>query len=392
MKKKIVLHPGIYAIEENQALYRRMASKGWSLTKRGSLLSYFDREEPEERYYRMILTKPTSWKEPEADPPSHQESGWELVSESGGTWVYSTTGESNARSDQGPRQELKALKSARSKQIWNVLGLAFSLVLESALTGLLPFPTRGSGLQWWADAQRFLVQSTAFSLLILVFFGFFILQSIYGYFRLTRQIRRMKSEDPLGLEEEEKGRISLGRMLFVFAMVVFAGLSLYQLAVGEEYDMPAHKEEGYMILEDLGHKKRKAFDPNEPFYNDDEFGMVWKNQSLLAKWMETTEYSDDAWLFQTKFDLHEMVDPDRFAQVLMRTAVFDPDPADWRPHDVSGVDHAYSGKTGLEFLLVKGQRVLFVKYSGRGDSMDRPASQKEFLEQVASIDFDDNEK
>lgn len=390
MNKKIVLHPGIYAIEENQALYTRMAARGWILTKRGSLFSYFTREEPQEIYYRMILTKPTSWKEPDVEPSDFKEEGWELVSNSGGAWVYACPQESTARSPLGPTQTLKALKAARNKQLGNILGSLISLLLQPAVGSLLPFANRGDALRWIADAQRFLVQYTAFALLIFGFISYLILQSIYGAIRLTREISKLNQDEEPSIVDEDKGRISVGRMAFVLYFIVFAGLSLVQLTGAKEYEMPAFKEEGYVILEDLGHEKRLAFDPEDPENSErtaEEFGMIREEASLLAQWTDTTEYSDDAFLFQTKATLHPWVDPADFAQFLMNTAVFNQVPEDWNRHRISGVDGAFSGKSGIEYVLVKDRTVLFVRYSGPNSTLSGVEEQKTFLEQVARLAF-----
>lgn len=385
MKKRFLLHKGYYAIEENQNFYRTMADHGWMLEKRGVLFSHFRSGEPRNRTYRLILPKPGSWKEPEAEVPNHEGEGWRLVSETGGVLVYETDKTIERGSVGGPIQEEAALKAARKKYLWNIFGLFLTLLLEPyLLSAILPFTSSTVG-RISLDIQRFFIQFTAFFLIVATLVIFSLLHAAYGALRLSREIARLREQDENVFDDEKRGHPSYARMAFVVIMVFFSGLSLVQLSTGVEYEMPSYKENDYLLLEELGHAPRKPFDPSN--VETDEFGFVEKQKALLSEWVQTTEYSDQAFLMQTRFNVHQMVDPLYFGKVLMQTAVFEGSMDGWTSYTIENVDAAYAGEKGLEFLMVKDHAVLFLRYSGSGTILKDEEQTRKWLEKVAGLVF-----
>ena len=81
--RRYLIHPGDYAIGENEKCYGDMAAKGWKLRRRGAFLSSFERCEPQQLRYRIELASPALFDDdltlPEEQRALYEESGWQFV-------------------------------------------------------------------------------------------------------------------------------------------------------------------------------------------------------------------------------------------------------------------------------------------------------------------------
>lgn len=91
--RRYLIHPGDYAIGENEKCYGDMAAKGWKLRRRGAFLSSFERCEPQQLRYRIELASPALFDDdltlPEEQRALYEESGWQFVTRCGLVNVFS---------------------------------------------------------------------------------------------------------------------------------------------------------------------------------------------------------------------------------------------------------------------------------------------------------------
>lgn len=133
MSYRYALHPQELAVNESERFYTNMAAKGWHLVKRGVFLSRFQRAEPREMQYRIVVVMPAA---SEGLPFSaeqmavYENSGWEFITEQGFIYVFRAPQNSGASElCLTPDQQKETIKKLKKRYINSLLQIPLSLFL-----------------------------------------------------------------------------------------------------------------------------------------------------------------------------------------------------------------------------------------------------------------------
>ncbi|MBF7097272.1 DUF2812 domain-containing protein [Alkalibacter mobilis] len=375
MKKRYVLHRGDYGIRENEALYHQMAKKGWLLDKRGKHISRFRKDEPQERFYRIVLRKPTRWNEKLKPVETFENEGWELVEGKASTdrlQIYSTDDEAIAQKMVGPELTIKSVRALRKSYLIEIFFVFSMFLLQVWLLSLIGKGDNGTGFSFIPEMLLFFVEHTAFGLL----FGFLTLwvmiRYLYILIYLTRFIFKLKDK-PNTMPYPPRYRISFGSVIYMLTIMTILFIGAVEIVGTVEYEMPEQRESGYLILKDFSHEGER-----ESLY------YVRRWRTLLANITETQESIDGAWLNQKVYELQSKDFALQFSEILMKTATFDRSVSSFESYSVEGTDRAYAGKMGLEYILVKDSTVIKFIYAGKGGNVPNNDEAKSILEIAAA--------
>lgn len=122
MVYRYALHPQELAVNESEHFYAKMAAKGWHHVKRGVFLSRFQRAEPREMQYRIVVVMPAT---SEGLPFSaeqmavYENSGWEFITGQGFIYMFRTPHNSGASElCLAPDQQEETIKNRTSRVVF----------------------------------------------------------------------------------------------------------------------------------------------------------------------------------------------------------------------------------------------------------------------------------
>lgn len=88
-RKQYRMQPPVYEIEASEKLYRKMASGGWRLVKRGMFFSRFEPDRPREKVFRLEV-RPKSAEQADRQMELYVSMGWTLEEQNGTVRVFSS--------------------------------------------------------------------------------------------------------------------------------------------------------------------------------------------------------------------------------------------------------------------------------------------------------------
>ena len=377
MNRKYVMHPGDYAIGENEKLYADLAGAGWFLVKRGAYLSRFQKGTPEARLYRIELSSPDLLDEDTALPDEqvslYEECGWRFVTRSGLIHVFTAPARSGAPefySD--PRQQAATLKALRRSYILGwipaVLVFLFQFLIAASLSG----STQNALGRLAVELKLGCIRQTALFGLCAAAVLLSLCHLIYGAARTTLLYRRLKKGRALDHAPTKKRRAyrAVTAVLWT-ACALFALLFALQWAGYEKYDMPPAADGPYLTLGDLGVEGARG-----SVYYPDKASSVETSRSLLARQWDTYEGIGRAWIYQDVFRFSNERLAREAAPLLMRSATFARTASDFQAVRVPGLDLAYHG--GMEYVAVRGNTVWYITLLLPGEETGAQRAQSVF--------------
>lgn len=368
MKKRYKIHPGEYAIGENEKLYEDMAVKGWKLVKRGAYLSKFEKAEPEKLRYRIELSSPPILEEnqelPEEQLTLYEECGWQLVTRSGLMHVFMAPEGSEAPefySD--PRQQAATLKGLK-RSYWlcwvpSILVLGLSFIMAVSVAGDPESALR----KGFFSLQLEWIRQTALCIFsfILILWGLY--ASVYGAVSTMRLYHKLKKGIPLDHSPQNKRLFhKIMNGLFLCCCLLSAVMSILQWTGTSEYEMPEVADGPYLLLRDLGIEGSRS-----QLSGKDQSSTVQKSRSLLSTMWFTYECVEDGdqkyWMYQDIYEMKTQEEAQNLTYLLMENAVFAKGASGFTKVYLDGLDLAYESE--LEFVAVKDTRVYFITYLGK---------------------------
>lgn len=292
MKVKYRIHPGEYAIGENEKFYADQAAKGWFLEKRGGRLSKFRKGDPAQLKYRielsassLFLAEADEIAMPEAQVALYEDCGWTLVTHRGLVHVFSAPEESDAPEFYSePEQQAQTLKALRRsyRVSWLIVVAAMAFIAMMTLSMHSGEDIAG---ELWAEFVMKLIQTTALAPFYFFWLGWGIYQLIYGGVRTRLLYCRLKRGEPLDHSPKTKHwghRLATG--FFAAGMALSVLLTLVQLAGTKTREMPFVSDGPYLVLADLGVEGERT----AGFHDDGS--TVETSRSLIASMWNTGEY------------------------------------------------------------------------------------------------------
>ena len=364
---KYWIHPGDYAIGENEAFYAAQAAKGWHLEKRGAYLSRFRKGEPRDMVYRIEYSTPAFLEEqelPAAQVELYEGCGWELAAHHGLMHVFRAPSDRRAPEFYStPEQQAAALKGLRRSYWTGWLALLLAIGVWLLLAAFVP-GRGGTGAGGWRMELRLdLVRATA----LVLCYGCFLLKGLYQMAYATvrtvlvcRSLRRGEPLDHTPRNKRWGHRIVSGLLLGL--CILFVLLTLVQLLGTRQRDLPAVADGPYLLCSDLGIDGTRT---DAPFFGDP--CEVEVTRSLLANQWNTREFiaAGDAWaaLYQDVYEFRTPTQARAFAPVLIATSALFP-ASSFTAVEVEGLDAAY--RAGNEYIAVKGTRAYSITMIAAG--------------------------
>ncbi len=360
MNRTYAIHYGDYAVGENEALYARMARRGWQLKKRGAYLSRFSRAEPAAMCYRIELAAP-GWLEdvelPDEQIAIYEDCGWRFICRRGLVNVFSAPEGSGAPefySD--PRQQAATLKALRRQCRNGWLALLLILAVHFLLAAMFAGGTDAvlrdfvSGF-WIAWVEATAVMAGWLALLAVTLYSE--LHSTVCTYRLYRRLRRGQP-----IDHAPKGRMQVHRTVtgvLLASFLVAAALAAWQWARLEEYALPQTADGPYLLLEDLGLNGERDVP-----YVLDRSSTVKVSQSLAARCYDVYECLEapdgtNYWMFQDVYVLESETLAQRLTTALMDNATFADSRAEFEPVYAPDMDAVWN--CGMEYIARRGNYV-----------------------------------
>ncbi len=369
MKSKWKLHPGSYALGENEKFYGDMEAKGWRLVKRGARWSKFQRTEPSRARYRaeVVALEEAGGDLSEGRLAVYEDCGWEHVAGRGVLHFFrAPEGTDAPEFYQDPRQQAETLKGLRRR-------LAVSLVVSILLLALLVpvVVTVYGGTESFLARMRQLWLTApglpAFYCLLL-FSELFI--SVLDAWQIGRTYNRLKKGIPLDHAPKGRGvlRLVLGNGLGWAADLCLVLVAL-QLVFMQRGDLPLEPDGPYIVLKDVGWEEdRSAF-----MGNDSEREHT---RSVFAGYWNVREYLDypdrgEIMLYQDVYRLSPWLDPMDWVRSLTANQTFVKDLEEYTPVEIEGLDAAWLVEGGMEAVAVKGRMMAYINYLDGAYSTER---------------------
>jgi len=363
MDKKYVIHPGVYAIGENETLYAKLAAKGWMLDKRGGIFSRFYKAEPRKLQYRAELSNSKLYDDDEMRDKQislYRESGWTYVTGKGVQNIFSASEGLEAPDVYSePEQRKAALKILRRNYsntwlsfvlyllIFPLMSVLSKSAFSESMTGALQ-----SLIYMW---QRIYFELTAFVLLLAAFLLYQLIHSVYAY----RAYRIFKKDGHLN---HEPGRRPLpykaARVVLAVCCLVFLALSIIQWANRQKYEMPAQADGPYLLLKDLGWEGERS----KVFTSGPDSTVTVSRSMLLKHWdtYECVEAKDKQyWMYQDIYEMKSHISAVDFVSILTKIPSF-PRAQDYLPIKAEGLDFAY--RAGNDYIAVRENFVCRITY------------------------------
>lgn len=356
------IHPGEYAIGENEKLYTDQAAKGWLLEKRGAYMSKFRKGAPARLRYRIELTAspPAFAMEedlalPEAQVALYEDCGWTLAARRGLVHVFCAPEDSPAPEFYSePEQQACTLKALRRSYRLSMILVALMLAVMVGAACLAGGSPAQTALDFGADFGMKLIRSTAWSLFYPLWLGWLIYQLFYGGVRTWLLYRRLKQGRPL--DHAPRTRHWVHRLVTAF-FAAGVGLSLVltvvQLAGVKSYEMPPEADGPYVTLAELGITGERT----EGYYGDGS--TVETMCSLAAQMWRTSEFAaaggNTVHLNQNVYRFSNPALAQAAVPCVMGSAIFG-SPESFVPAQAPGLDGAWC--SGLEYVAVKDEWVV----------------------------------
>ena len=375
MRIKYKLHPGDYALGENEKFYEDMEARGWRLVKRGAYRSRFERVDPGKARYRVEVAD-TSLSDglPEEQTAVFEDCGWEYVT-SRGMLHYFRSPEGNGAPEfyQDPRQQAKTMKGLRRKML---LGTLISLGLIALFASLL-FSLNGGAVEAVPGLRRELLLLpalvVAYCLLLISAF----VEDTVNHWQISRAYRRLKKGVPL--DHAPKGR---GRVRFVlvhglrWTSFLCLALTALQLVIIQHGGLPTQPDGPYIVLSDLGWTGERT----------DFMGSTsrrWHTRTFLCEYWDVREYVENpghvaATIYEDVYRLAPWLDPMDWVDCLTADRI--QRSHEYAPVDIEGLDAAWIVEGGVEAVAVKGPLMAHITYL---DGAYRTSALKDVLEALA---------
>lgn len=361
MKYKYKLHPGAYALGENEKFYGDMEAKGWRLVKRGARYSKFRPTEPSEARYRVEVARSSPLDGgglPEAQLAVFEDCGWEYVTGRGSFHYFRAPKGSGAPEFyQDPRQQAETLKGVRRSLLW---GLALCAVLAALLAPAV-IALSGGTHALLASVQRAWLTAPGLPLFwcLMLFSGLSV--DLIDTWQIVRTYRSLKKGIPL--DHAPKGR-GLVRRVLDHGLRILAYLCLLTVAVQlvtmQRGELPSAADGPYIVLRDAGRtEERGAFlgRTSQREHTRTFFAEYWDIQEYLGSpdWPAVS-------LYQEVYRLSPWLDPMDWVGGLTGEQTFEKDIDAYVPVEIDGLDAAWVSENGMEAVAVKGQLMAFVNY------------------------------
>lgn len=256
MNKRFRLVLPTYEFVKSEQRYAEMAEQGWLLEKRGNTFEAYRRSDPQKRQYRLEF-RPVRFLDgiqemDEEELAVYADCGWELVSKSGGVYVFSSPGEAEDSELYTDRSgQLAMLK--RSRKYASSAGLAW-----------LGFWVASTLLRFSAGSPNLLSVGGLFggdwlSLLILVVVIYVLWATFYSAYRCNRLVRLVKKG--VSLRSQEASSQSVAGKTVKWALrgilAVCAAGSLFLLATSGAKPLPESSPTApYLLLTEVFEGKR----------------------------------------------------------------------------------------------------------------------------------------
>lgn len=370
MKYKTKLHPGNYALGENEKFYSDMAASGWSLVSRKGLRSRFVQSEPCRMRYRIEVAEPTvSGPSGNAIPQEqiavYEDCGWEYVTSSGQLHVFRAPEGSDAPEFyDDPRQQAETLKGLRRSLIKGFAVTAVCMVL--LIPTVIMTMVRGSGV--WGPLRMQLLAAPG----IAGFWLFFLLSglavSVMDLVQVSKTYDRLKNGIPLDHSPKGKGLLYkyLGRGLMAVSTICLI-LAFVQLASMKRGDLPEGSDGAYIVISDMGIEGERTQMLGNSSHREN-------TRSVLSECWNTREYvkTQDGVtisLYQTVYRLSGGLHPENWVETVASSQSFTRKPDLYTAVEIDGLDAAWVAENGIEAIAVKGQFIARIQYLDEGHSV-----------------------
>ena len=372
MKYRWKLHPGDYALGENEKFYGDMEAKGWRLVKRGAYWSKFEQAEPSRARYRVEVVKPAFLEPdggtlPEAQLAVYEDCGWEYVASRRMLHFFRAPEGSDAPEFyQDPRQQAETLKGVR-RSLLRSLAVSIALI---ALLAPVAVMFGGGTARFLARIRKLWVTVPGLPLYYCLFVLWGLIISVIDARQISRTYRRLKQGVPLDHEPKGRGlvRTVLDRGLRTAAILCLA-LVAAQLAAVQRGDMPIEPDGPYIVLSDMGWEgARTGFMGNTSRREH--------TRTILSEYWDTREYVENPGqtaviLYQEVYRLSGWMDPMEWARSLTVDQTFVKDLDEYTPVEIEGLDAAWLVEGGMEAVAVKGRMLAYINYLDGAYSTER---------------------
>jgi len=366
------IHPKQFALGETEKYYTDMAAKGWELTKRGTLLSRFQKTEPKQMRYRVEVSAIPKILDdghlPAEQIAVYEDCGWEYVSGHDYIHVFRTASNTNAPEFYlKPEQQAETLKSLQKHYryyLWSpvtFLALLLIFLIPDLLFGVTTIKEYLA--KQYLDLIRFTSRYVALGFLFL----WICCYSLQGLRHLKRLVENMKKGIPLEHAPAKTGfSHKILPALCCIGFLCFLGhrfLSTSSSALPEAADGP------YLLLSDLG----VYGVPSTASFGDRE-SSVTNIHSLAAEYWYTEEFrQEDNQTTSLRQDIYRLRNKDGIPRLINALLIDSSYEEFFTPIDIPGLDQAFIADH-VAFIAVKGNEVHYVEYYA--DSVEQ---QKEIL-------------
>lgn len=366
MSYRYALHPQELAVNESERLYTKMAAKGWHLVKRGVFLSCFQRAEPREMQYRIVVVMSAASEGPPFSAEQmavYENSGWEFITGQGFIYVFRTPQNSGASElCLAPDQQEETIKKLKKRYINSLLQIPLSLFLFLLLGALLS--NAGGMRHFTASIYRGWVEDTAGAICLLLFFLWFLFKDLCSIWYLKQLCIKIKAGLPADRPRSRSMYLQFFNRILFLAILISGILAVGQWGGSSNHEMPLQSDGPYLVLSDIGVKGVRT----QSFIKNRTSRVVFE-QSLLSGHWNTYEVVDvtgnEVWMQQDVYHLKNSDMTARLVDSLMKDGVFTDSIEDFTEVDITGLDHAWISEQ-LECIAVKGDYVCFVTYPDHG--------------------------
>lgn len=372
MRYRWKLHPGDYALGENEKFYGDMEAGGLRLVKRGAYWSKFEQVEPNRARYRVEVVKPAFLEPdggalPEAQVAVYADCGWEYVASRRMLHFFRAPEGSDAPEFyQDPRQQAETLKGVRRSLFWS---LAISIALIALLAPVVVMFSGGTA-GYLARMRKLWVTVPGLPLYYCLFILWGLTVSVIDAWQISRTYRRLKQGVPLDHEPKGRGliRMVLDRGLWTAAILCLV-LTVVQLVTMQRGDMPLEPDGPYIVLSDMGWAGERS----------DFMGNTSRREhtrTVLSEYWYTREYVENPGqtaviLYQEIYRLSGWLDPMEWARSLTVNQTFVKDLDEYTPVEIKGLDAAWLVENGMEVVAVKGRMLAYINYLDGAYSTER---------------------
>ncbi len=357
MKWRYAIHPNDLCLGEIEAYYQDMAAAGWRLVKRGGYLSRFEKAEPMELQYHVVVSGAVRDADaiPEEKISEYKAAGWEFVTCSGLMHIFcAPKGCSIPDFSLTAEQRTATQKTIRRTIIFLLLTILLAVLW--CITANQPISSGGMG-GLCAQLIKAWYEESGILLLLAVGVGFLLWNALCELRRDCVTYRCLKRGLPLRRTAftgwKWAKRVRLGLLVLC---LLYAGGERMRV---ETYAMPEETAGPYVLLSDLGVSGERTVNYAE------EASQVSHHHTLMGEYWDCREFvrsgTKDTWLYQDLYVLRHPAMVEGLVKSLMRTATFAQTEQEFKTVTIPGLDQAYVTER-LECIAVKGSRVLMMTH------------------------------